>query len=37
MRDRTPYTNEELIEMVDEIEEFYPRRAETLRVLHFWC
>lgn len=33
MRDRTPYTNEELIEMADQIEEFCPRRAATYREL----
>ncbi|MGQ6546024.1 hypothetical protein ACUNEV_00590 [Serratia sp. IR-2025] len=33
MRDRTPYSNEELIEMADQIEEFCPRRAATYREL----
>lgn len=33
MRDRTPYTDEELIEMADQIEEFCPRRAATYREL----
>jgi len=33
MRDRTPYTNEELIEMADQVEEFCPRRAATYREL----
>ncbi|MEL5205596.1 hypothetical protein PTR50_01130 [Serratia nevei] len=33
MRDRTPYTNEELIAMADQCEEFCPRRAATFREL----
>lgn len=33
MRDRTPYTNNELAEMADQCEDFCPRRAATFREL----
>ncbi|HHQ6553246.1 TPA: hypothetical protein ACSTJZ_003140 [Serratia fonticola] len=33
MRDRTPYTNEELEVMAKGVEEFSPRRAATYREL----
>ena len=33
MRDRTPYTNDELAEMAEQREEFCPRRAATFREL----
>lgn len=33
MRDRTPYTNDELAEMAEQCEEFCPRRSATFREL----
>lgn len=33
MRDRTPYTSDELSEMAEQCEEFCPRRAATFREL----
>ena len=33
MRDRTPYTSDELAEMAEQCEEFCPRRAATFREL----
>lgn len=33
MRDRSPFTNEELIAMADQCEDFCPRRAATYREL----
>lgn len=33
MRDRTPYTSDELAEMADQCEDFCPRRAATFREL----
>lgn len=33
MRNRTPYTSNELAEMAEQCEEFCPRRAATFREL----
>lgn len=33
MRDKTPYTNDELAEMAEQCEDFCPRRAATFREL----
>lgn len=33
MRDRTPYTSDELAEMAEQCEDFCPRRAATFREL----
>jgi NAD-dependent dihydropyrimidine dehydrogenase PreA subunit len=33
MRDRTPYTSDELAEIAEQCEEFCPRRAATFREL----
>lgn len=33
MRDRTPYTNDELAEMAEQCEESCPRRSATFREL----
>ena len=33
MRDRTPYTNDELSEMAEQCDDFCPRRAATFREL----
>lgn len=33
MRDRTPYTNDELVEMAEQCDDFCPRRAATFREL----
>lgn len=33
MRDRTPYTNDELAEMAEQCEDFCPRRSATFREL----
>ncbi|MBO1505210.1 hypothetical protein JKX24_16460 [Serratia proteamaculans] len=33
MRDRTPYTNEELLQLANAVDDFNPRRAATFREL----
>lgn len=33
MRDRTPYTSDELAEMAEQCEDFCPRRSATFREL----
>lgn len=33
MRDKTPYTNDELAEIAEQCEDFCPRRAATFREL----
>lgn len=33
MRNRTPYTNEELLQLASDLEDFDPRRAATFREL----